>query len=55
MNKKDIINFSPEEAFNHGKKAKESGKSIHYNPYRNTDFSDSELFTSWVLGWKFNV
>jgi len=38
------------ESFDDGVKAFKLGKSIHYNPYRNTGAEDSELYTSWSDG-----
>lgn len=51
MTKQELIEFSPKEAFSHGKQMRKIGKSIHYNPYRNTDPSDASLFNAWILGW----
>lgn len=41
------------EAKKSGYKAFVDGHSIHYNPYRNTDLSDSQLYCAWFDGWNF--
>jgi hypothetical protein len=55
MKKEDFFSISPAEAFDHGKKCKENGYSIYYNPYRNIDFSKtitlSTLNDCWIEGW----
>lgn len=55
MKKEDFFSISPAEAFEHGKKCKEAGYSIHYNPYRNIDVSVcikmSTLNNCWIEGW----
>lgn len=51
MTKDDLKNFTPKEAFSHGKKMHQEGKSIDYNPYRNLDSNYADLFNAWVLGW----
>ena len=51
MSKQEISNFNTKQAFDHGQEMKALGKSLSFNPYRNTDLNDSELFSSWVSGW----
>lgn len=52
MTKLELLEFTPQEAFKHGRQCHESGHSIDYNPYRNTDLNDSHLHNAWILGWK---
>ena len=55
MTKKELLNFSPLEAFEHGKMCKQKGYSEEYNPYRNYDFLCNEtaslLYSAWIDGW----
>lgn len=55
MKKEDFFSISPAEAFEHGKKCKENGYSIDYNPYRNVDISINAkirtLNNFWIKGW----
>lgn len=55
MKKEDFFSISPAESFEHGKKCKENGYSIDYNPYRNIDISKSIILSTlnncWIEGW----
>lgn len=54
MAKERILELSEEEAFKLGKKCKEQGYSIYYDPYRNLDTRTnniSKLQNAWHNGW----
>lgn len=56
MKKEDFFSISPCEAFEFGKKCKQEGYSIDYNPYRNVNtFTSKKINTlnnSWIEGWQ---
>lgn len=55
MTKLQLLAISPAQAFTLGQQAKQSGKSISYNPYRNLDSTQSSitaLNSAWIEGWQ---
>lgn len=52
MSLKSLLPNNTQEAYLHGRKCHENGKSIEYNPYRNLDNNTSHLWSAWNRGWK---
>lgn len=47
-----VTEASKQGAYSHGQWCRDLGKSISYNPYRNTPTDDSELYVAWEKGWR---